>query len=150
MQYYEDLSVGQRHEGEDRYEVTAEEVSAFCNKWDPMPFHIDEEAAKATPVGKLFTSSIHTFAAGVHLSHKMKGEPMAVLAGLGWDEVRFPKPVCPGDSLRVAVSVVDKRESRSKSDRGIVTVKAEIYNQHEELVMSYKVIQLMAKRPSAA
>ena len=149
MQYFEDLVPGSRFEGEQRYQVTAEAVREFCSQWDPMPFHLDEAAAKATPVGRLFTSSIHTFAVGSQLSHQMGGEPLAVMAGLGWDDVRFPKPVCPGDTLRVAVSIADKRESRSKPDRGIATMQAEIYNQHDDMVMSYKVVQLVAKRPPA-
>ncbi|WP_372750181.1 MaoC/PaaZ C-terminal domain-containing protein [Litorivivens sp.] len=147
MRYFDDIVVGTRVEGSSTYTLSADEIKAFAGQWDPMPFHVDEAAAAASPLGVLFASSIHTVAIGVRLSHDMAQEPMAVVAGLGWDSVRFHCPVCAGDTLRVAAEIVDKRVSRSKPDRGVCTTQIELYNQRDELAVSYKVASLVLKQP---
>lgn len=129
------------------YTVSKQEIIDFAKQWDPMPFHIDESVAQQSPIGKLFASSIHTIALGVKLSHSIEPIDLAVIAGLGWQDVSFPHPVCAGDSLRVETEVVAKRESRSKADRGIMTSEVRIYNQDDTLCASFKIINLMYKRP---
>ncbi len=147
MRYFDDIDVGRRVEGEQSYTLSAEEIKTFAGQWDPMPFHLDETAAKQSPLGVLFASSIHTVAIGVRLSHSIQEEEMAVVAGLGWDDVRFHVPVCAGDTLRVAAEIVDKRASRSKPDRGICVTRLELYNQRDELAVEYKIASLVLKRP---
>lgn len=149
MQFYEDITVGNRIVGEETYAVTAEEIKSFAGKWDPMPFHLDEEAAKQSPLGRLFASSIHTIAIAVQLSHRLHRDSMAVVAGLGWDEVRFPLPVCPGDQLRVEAEVVSKRESASKPDRGICVNQLSVFNQDGLLVAQINIASLVLKRQPA-
>ena len=70
--------------------LTAEEIKRFAGEWDPMPFHVDEEMAKLSPIGKLFASSVHTIAIGIRLSHDMMEKDIAVIAGLGWNDLKFP------------------------------------------------------------
>lgn len=148
MRYFDDIQVGRRVESSDSYTLGADEIKTFAGQWDPMPFHIDETAAQQSPLGVLFASSIHTVAIGVRLSHSIQQEPLAVVAGLGWDEVRFHVPVCAGDTLRVAAEIVDKRASRSKPDRGICVTRIELYNQRDELAVEYKIASLVMTRPA--
>ena len=146
MRYFDDIHVGHRVEGNESYSLSADEIKTFAGQWDPMPFHIDEAAALQSPLGVLFASSIHTVAIGVRLSHSIQQEPLAVVAGLGWDDVRFHVPVCAGDTLRVAAEIVDKRVARSKPDRGICVTRIELYNQRDELAVEYKIASLVMKK----
>lgn len=146
MRFYEDFELNIPHTSEAEYEVTKEEIIAFASQWDPMPFHLDEEVAKASPLGKLFASSIHTVAIGVRLAHTMIEEEAAMVAGLGWDELRFLIPVCVGDRLRVRSQFIDRRESKSKPDRGILISLNEVLNQHDEVVAHYKMSSMILKR----
>jgi acyl dehydratase len=146
MRFYEDFEVNVPHTSEQDYLVTKEEIMSFAGKWDPMPFHLDEEVAKASPLGKLFASSIHTVAIGVKLAHTMMEEDSAIVAGLGWDEVRFLIPVCVNDRLRVRSRLVSRRESKSQPDRGILVALNEVLNQHNEVVASYKMSSMILKR----
>lgn len=147
MRYLEDLVVGNRVEGQDTFTVTAEAIKDFAGQWDPMPFHLDEAVAEQSPIGALFASSIHSVAIGVRLSHALPQEPMAVIAGLGWDEVRFPHPVFAGDELRVAAEIVSTRDSVSKPDRGICVTRIELYNQNQVRVGEFKIASLVLKKP---
>lgn len=148
MRYFEDIVVGNRVVGDDRYTLTAEEIKTFAGQWDPMPFHLDEEVARQSPIGGLFASSIHTVAIGVKLSHAIQQEPMAVVAGLGWDEVRFHQPVFAGDTLRVEAEIHSKRESVSNPERGICVSRIELFNQRDELAVEYKIASLLLRRGS--
>jgi acyl dehydratase len=146
MRFYEDFEIGIPHTSEQFYEVTKEEIMSFAAQWDPMPFHLDEDVAKASPLGKLFASSIHTVAIGVKLAHTMIEEEAAIVAGLGWDELRFLVPVCVGDRLRVRSQLISKRESKSQPDRGILVSLNEVFNQRDQVVASYKMSSMILLR----
>ncbi|HEY9032856.1 MAG TPA: MaoC/PaaZ C-terminal domain-containing protein [Pseudomonadales bacterium] len=148
MQFFDDLQTGVIQSCDARHTVSAEEIRDFASQWDPMPFHLDEQAASQTPVGALFASGLHTIAIGIRLSHRLMDEPVAAIAGLGWTDVRFPQPVLAGDTLSMTSELVDKRESRSKPDRGIITALNRVYNQRGELVAEYKISTLVLKRPA--
>lgn len=148
MQYFEDLEIGHNQKSASRYIVTADEIKSFAGQWDPMPFHVDEALAEQSPLGRLFASSIHTVAIGVRLCHGLMEEEMAVVAGLGWEEVRFPYPVFAGDELWVSTEIVDLRASRSKPDRGIITTQIRVMNQDDTEVASYKIVNLVLRRPT--
>jgi acyl dehydratase len=150
MEYFEDIQVGAARESVDDYELTAEEIIEFCGKWDPLPFHIDERAAAATPVGKLFTSAIHTVAIAVRLGHKLSTEPTATEIGLGWDEVRFRAPACAGDRLRVRGEIVEARPSSSKPGLGIIRSRLTLTNQRGETVISFLAAAMVRRRPQAS
>ena len=147
MKYYDDIQLHTPCYSPKTHTVTAEEIKNFASQWDPMPFHIDEDIAKLSPIGKLFASSVHTVAIGVRLSHDMMEKDIAVIAGLGWQDVTFPKPTCAGDTLRLKSEIVEKRESKSKSDRGMITSLNTLTNQNDEVVAQYKIITMMFKKP---
>ena len=146
MQYYEDFQVNIPRTSEQDYKVTKEAIIAFASEWDPVPFHLDEEVAKASPLGKLFASSIHTVAIGVKLAHTMMEGEAAIVAGLGWDELRFLIPVCVGDCLRVRSQVFSKRVSKSQPGRGILVALNEVLNQEGDVVASYKMSSMVLRR----
>jgi len=148
MKYYDDIQLNQPRYSPKSHTVTAEEIKDFARTWDPMPFHVDEDIAKLSPIGKLFASSVHTVAIGVRLSHDMMEKDIAVIAGLGWQDVRFPLPTCAEDTLRLKSEVVEKRESKSKPDRGMITSLNTLINQHDQVVAEYKIVTMMFKRPT--
>jgi acyl dehydratase len=147
MLYFEDIKLHNPRYSPHAHTVIAEEIINFAQQWDPMPFHVDEKMAKLSPIGKLFASSVHTIAIGIRLSHDMMEKDIAVIAGLGWNDLKFPKPVCAGDSLHLKSEIIEKRESKSKPDRGIITSHNTLVNQNDEIVAEYKIITLMFRRP---
>jgi acyl dehydratase len=147
MQYFEDIQVGDAKESTEDYELSAEEIIEFCKKWDPLPFHVDERAAAGTPVGKLFTSAIHSVAIAIRLGHQMQNEPTATVMGLGWDRVRFHTPACVGDRLRVRGEIIETRPSESKPGLGIIRSLLTLSNQRGETVVSFEAAALLRQRP---
>jgi acyl dehydratase len=147
VQYFDDIRVGDTKESAGDYELTAEEIIAFCSTWDPLPFHVDEKVAAQTPVGKLFTSAVHSVAIAIRLGHQMQKEPTSTVMGLGWDEVRFQTPACAGDRLRVRGEVIEVRPSESKPGFGIVRSLLRLTNQRGETVISFKAAALLRRRP---
>ena len=149
MKYFEDIELNQVIKS-DPYPIEKEEVVEFASQWDPQPFHTCEEEAAKWPLG-LTASGLHTFAISIRAFSVNKGieDHPAAVAGFGWDEVRMPHPVRPGDTLVVHAYVGSKRESNSKPDLGIITTHFEVYNQHQQIVMSYRSSSLVLKRPSA-
>jgi acyl dehydratase len=135
MQFYEDLVVGEvRRFG--AYAVTREEVMAFAAKYDPQPFHLDDAAAAATHFGRLSASGWHTCAMTMAMlvdNHKANGHQG--LGSPGVDELRWLRPVYPGDTLSVETQVTEKRRSATKPDRGIFQTATRVYNQDGVMVM---------------
>jgi acyl dehydratase len=124
------------------------EIIAFAKEYDPQPFHVDPVAAAAGPVGGLIASGWHTTSMMMRqlVEHFVSGE--TALGAAGIDEIRWPRPVRPGDTLRVRATVLDARRSRSKPDRGIVTSAVEITNQDGETVMTMKGTNFFLTRSS--
>lgn len=136
MQYYEDLEVGTKA-SYGSYEVTREEVIAFASQYDPQPFHLDDEAAAQTYFGKLSASGWHTCAMTMRMMvEHFSTHQMASLGSPGIDELRWLRPVYPGDTLRVESELVEKRRSRSKPHMGFTKTRQTTFNQHGEPVMS--------------
>jgi acyl dehydratase len=130
------------------YVVSKDEIIEFARKYDPQPFHVDEEAAARSVFAGLTASGAHTFA--IVISLLSKTEPLLrVLAGLGWDELRLPIPVRPGDELDLEVVVLERRESKSSPDRGIVRNQMRLRNQNRETVLQCINTVLVARRPAA-
>ncbi|MCW1381828.1 MaoC family dehydratase [Novosphingobium sp. KCTC 2891] len=138
MQYYEDLVPGST----DRfgsYAVTREEVIDFASKYDPQPFHLDDEAAKDTFFGRLSASGWHTCAMTMAmLVEELKKNEQAGLGSPGVDELRWVKPVYPGDTLSVERLLVDKRRSGSRPEMGSFRNVVTVTNQHGDVVMTMK------------
>jgi acyl dehydratase len=147
MLYFEDIQLNAPRHSDESYTVTTEDIKQFAAQWDPMPFHLDEEIARLSPIGKLFASGIHSVAIGIRLSHTMMEKNLAVIAGLGWTDVRFPVPVCTGDVLRMKSEIIEKRISQSKPDRGIIISLNQLINQHDQVVTEYKISTLMMRKP---
>jgi acyl dehydratase len=144
--YLEDLHVGQRFESA-TLAVTADEIKAFARQFDPQPFHLDENAAARSLLGGLAASGWHTAALTMRLLVG-GGAPIAggvIGAGV---EVRWPRPVRPGDELQVVSEVLEITPSRSKSDRGIAVLRSETRNQRGEVVQVLTSKLMVPRRPS--
>jgi acyl dehydratase len=145
--YLEDFEPGMTVElGE--VAVTRDEVIDFGRRFDPQPFHIDEEKALRTPFGGLIASGWHTCAMFMRLWVDAVVMRAASLGGVGVDELRTPHPVRPGDTLSGTVEVVCVRPSVRKADRGTVTWRGMLYNQNGEVVLTLLCHGRIARRPS--
>ncbi len=148
MIYFEDLVVGTETEFGST-EVTREEVIEFARKYDPQPFHLSDEAAAATHFGRLAASGWHTAAMVMSvIARRVMAEEQAGLGSPGIDELRWKKPVYPGDTLTVRGTIVEKTPSRSKPEIGSFRTETIVTNQHDEVVMSFTSIVLMRRRPA--
>lgn len=135
MDHYEDIRIGEtRSFG--RYEVTREEVIDFASKYDPQPFHLDDEAAARTHFGRISASGWHSCAMTMAmLVENMKRHAQAGLGSPGVDNLRWVKPVYPGDTLRCETEVLEKRRSKSRRDMGLFKSRCRVFNQNDELVL---------------
>ncbi|WP_213981230.1 MaoC family dehydratase [Sphingomonas sp. dw_22] len=148
MLYLDDIEVGAKRSF-GRYEVTREEVLAFAGKYDPQPFHLSDEAAAETHFGRLAASGWHTCSMTMAmLVAEMKVHPQASLGAAGIDELRWLKPVHPGDTLRCETETLEVRPSRSKPGMGSVRNRMTVFNQHDEPVLQFIAIALMRTRPA--
>ena len=146
--YYEDLDEGSVHWGAECI-VDKDEMLEYNRKNDPWPFHVDEKAAAQSPFGGLIASGAYTITLMCRSSHTIYNRPEAPWAFLGGFEwhVRFHSPVRPGDRLRIRITILSKRTS-SKPQRGVVTLKVEMINQNDQVVIALeKCTVLMATRP---
>ena len=149
MLYFEDIEPGTKS-AFGRYEVTRQEVIDFATKYDPQPFHLSDEEAAKTYFGRLSASGWHTAAMMMRmLVDNMSDIQQAGLGSPGIDELRWLKPVYPGDILRVETEILDKRPSRSRADMGSFRSRATIYNQDDVAVMTAVSIGLIRRRPDA-
>ena len=144
--FFEDFEVGATREFGD-YKVTADEIVEFASKYDPQPFHMSEEGGKNSHFGGLCASGWHTCAMVMHMlvGNQMSGETGS-MGSPGIDELRWTRPVYPGDTLHIRSTVLDKKESRSKPFMGTVFLQNEVFNQNGELVLSFKPIAMYRKR----
>ena len=138
MIYYEDLKIGTVTKSSRTYPVTREEVIEFAGKYDPQPFHLDDEAAAKTHFGRLSASGWHTAAMAMRLMVEgwQTQEPSASLGSPGVDELKWKKPVYPGDTLRVESTLVSKRRMKSRKDMGLMKSEQKVFNQNDEVVMT--------------
>src|SRR5262245_35560075 len=145
--YFEDFPPGDVRESPART-VTREDILAFAREFDPQPFHADEAAAAKTIYGGLIASGWHTIAIYMRLMWESYLKDTASLGSPGVDEVRWLKPVRPGDTLRARFTVLEAVPSRSKPDRGIIRSLSQVFNQHGEVVMTLRGLGLFARRPA--
>ena len=144
--YFEDCTVGDQHRSI-TLSVDKAEIIEFASKWDPQPWHIDEELAKQSMFGGLTACSAHIFSLFCVVSQQWEnGELQQVLASLGFDEMRMLKPLYAGDKVYCRNTIELARASRSKDDRGIVATRCELINQKDEVVFSILSTFLMAKK----
>jgi acyl dehydratase len=146
--FYEDIVPGRKIRI-GPYHVTREEAIEFARKWNPLPFHVDEEAAKKTIYGGLTAPSTYTLVVRTILLDRMQMLD-AMLGTVVWDDVRLQEPVRPGDDLAIEVEWIEKRVSRSKPDRGLAKMRPTMCNQREEVVMSqFDTIMLRLRQPGS-
>ena len=146
MQYLEDLVVGTKTSF-GHYPVTREEVVEFAGKYDPQPFHLDDEAAAQTHFGRLAASGWHTCAMTMAmLVENISKHRQAGLGSPGVDDLRWLKPVFPGDTLRCETEILEVTPSRSKPEIGSFRSQVVTYNQHDEPVLRFISIVLIRRR----
>ena len=149
MKYLEDMKVGAKASF-GNYEVTREEVIDFASKYDPQPFHLDDEAAAETHFGRISASGWHTCAMTMRMMvENLREQKHAGLGSPGLDELRWLKPVYPGDTLRVETELKEVRPSRSRPEMGSIHSEVTVFNQKDEPVMRMKSIGLVRRRPNA-
>jgi acyl dehydratase len=148
VKYLEDLAVGSKASF-GAYRVTRDEVIEFAQKYDAQPFHLSDEAAAATHFGRLAASGWHSCAMTMAMIvENMKVDPVAGLGSPGIDELRWLRPVYPGDTLRVESEIVEVRPSRSKPDIGSFRSAVTVYNQADGPVLRFISIVLVRRRPT--
>ena len=148
MRYFEDLEVGAETDF-GTYDVTREEVLEFARKYDPQPFHLSDEGAANTHFGRLCASGWHTAAMTMAvIARAVVNEEQAGLGSPGIDELRWLKPVYPGDTLHVRGQILDKRESRSRPEMGSFRTRTTVTNQDGVPVMTFVSIVLIRRRPT--
>ena len=145
--YFEELKIGSRSAA-GPYLLTKDEIIRFAKQYDPIPRHIDEQAAARSEFGGLTASGSNTFAIYILLSSQLQPH-FQVLMGLGWDEVKLTNPVRPDDELDLEMTILEMRDSKSRSDRGIVRNRNLLRNQKRETVMECISNIFVARRPDA-
>ncbi len=133
---FDDVVVGESHTF-GPYRVPEQELIEFNRRWDPLPMHLDAAAARAKGHRGITASGQYTLCVKQLFVNQTPWRN-SVIGALGFDEVRFPHPVYIGDELSAVVVCTHKRRSKSKPDRGIVTLSMRIYNQNDETVLSYR------------
>jgi len=147
VRYWEDIKEGEVVELGSRT-LDKERMVAFAREFDPQPFHTDEKAAEASIWGGLIASGWLTGSVLMRIFYDGYLKDTAGLGSPGIDELRWLKPVRPGDTLTVRLTVLETAASRSKPDRGIVRSLMEVLNQHGEIVMTTKGVNFVSRRPA--
>jgi acyl dehydratase len=145
--YLEDFAVGQKF-GSATLRVERERIKSFAAEFDPQPAHLDEAAAEATIFRGLAASGWHTAALTMRLLVEGELEPAGGIVGAGFDEFRWPKPVRPGDTLRLESEVLEVRPSRSRPGQGLIKVRTTTLNQDGEAVQVMIGNLVVPRRPA--
>ncbi len=143
--YWEDFTVGDTAPMGEKL-VDKDEIIAFAKAYDPQPFHIDEKAGEESIYGGLIASGWHTVAMVMRMMVDSYLRDSASLGSPGVDNVRWLKPVRPGDTIRATRKVVETRASRSRLDMGVVKSQWEVFNQHGDLVMTMEGYGMFQRR----
>lgn len=146
MLFFDDIEVGYRSEV-GTYTLTEAEIVEFALKWDPQPFHIDQSAAEASIFEGLIASSLHLFAICTRLFFDHEDQ-IQILAMLGKEAIRIPNPARPGDMLTYSTTCIERNPSKSRPDRGVITLSDTLANQRNEPVLTQQVSLLVRTRPT--
>ena len=145
--YLEDYAVGQKF-GSGRLTVEKDQIKSFAAQFDPQPFHLDEAAARDSIFQGLAASGWHTAAMSMRLLVEGELKPAGGIIGLGFQEFRWPRPVRPGDELRVESEVLEVQPSKSHPDQGLINVRTTTLNQRDEAVQVNVGTLIVPRRPA--
>jgi len=145
--YLEDFAVGQSFRS-GRVRIDKERIKVFAAEFDPQPFHIDEESARTSVFGGLAASGCHTAAVTMRLLVESEFKPAGGIVGAGLDELRWPRPVRPGDELHVRSEILEVRPSKSRPEQGLIRVKTTTLNQNGEPVQVFIGNLIVPRRPA--
>jgi acyl dehydratase len=143
--YLDDFAVGQTF-GSGRLRIDKEQIFAFAAEFDPQPFHLDEAAARHSIFGGLAASGWHTAAVTMRLLLDSELKPAGGIIGAGLDECRWPRPVRPGDELRIECEVIEVRPSKSRPEQGLIKLRTTTLNQDGEAVLVHVVNLVVLRR----
>src|SRR5436309_10754393 len=144
--FLEDFAAGQTFRS-GRVRIDTERIKTFGAEFDPQPFHLDEEAARDSIFRGLAASGWHTAALTMRLLVESELSPAGGIVGAGMDEFRWPRPVRPGDELRVESEVLEVRVSKSRPEQGLIKVRTTTLNQHGEPVQVFVGNLIVPRRP---
>lgn len=144
--YYDDLKIGDKFETEPET-ISEDDIVEFAKRYDPQSYHIDKAAAAATEFGGLIASGFHMLAASFGLFFHSRVLEKHNLGSPGMDQVRWLRPLRPGDTIHGVAEVIDLQPSRSKPDRGSVWMRHDTINQRGEVIMSAVCIHRLRRRP---
>jgi acyl dehydratase len=144
--YLDDLRPGQTF-ALGRRSIGREEIVDFAKAWDPQPFHLDDEAARASIYGRLIASGWHTVCIFMRLFADGLLKRTAAIGAPGIDELRWLKPVFPGDSLEASAQILEVRPSRSRPDRGVARIRCVVRNQQGDEVLTMISLSMFLRRP---
>ncbi len=144
--YFEDFAVGEVFKPSGRVRVEKDEIIAFAKKFDPQFFHLDEEAARKSIFGRLVASGWHTAAMTMSLVARSEYRSAGGTIGMGFEDMRWPAPVYPGDELRIETEVLEMRASKSRPDRGVMKLRTRTLNQNDEAVQELVAYAMVPRR----
>ena len=144
--YFEDFAVGEVFKPSGRVRVEKDEIIAFAKKFDPQFFHLDEEAARKSIFGRLVASGWHTAAMTISLVARSEYRSAGGTIGMGFEDMRWPAPVYPGDELRIETEVLEMRASKSRPDRGVMKLRTRTLNQNDEAVQELVAYAMVPRR----
>jgi acyl dehydratase len=145
--YLEDFSPGQKF-GSGQLRVERDRIKSFATEFDPQPFHLDEEAAGRSLFKGLAASGWHTAALTMRLLVESELKPAGGIVGAGFEELRWPRPVRPGDELHLESEVLEVRASKSRPDQGVIKVRTTTMNQNGEPVQVFVGSLIVPRRPA--
>jgi acyl dehydratase len=146
MRYLEDFEAGQKF-GSGRLSVETARIKSFAIEFDPQPFHLDEDSARDSLFNGLAASGWHTAALTMRLLVESELKPAGGIIGAGFDEMRWPRPVRPGDELHVESEVLEVRPSKSRPNQGVIKVRTTTLNQNEQPVQMFVGNLIVLRRP---
>lgn len=143
--YFDDFPVGYQFETASK-DLPLDDIMRFAREWDPQPFHIDPEAAAESVFGGIIASGFHTLLIGFLLSYQTGLWADASMGSPGMDNIRWMHPVRPGDSLKLVAEVLASNPSKSRADRGRITVRNQVFNQDDVCVAEYTGVHILKRR----
>ena len=143
--YFEDFELRQRFETRS-LTVSEADIIGFAKQFDPQYYHVDPQAAKNSAFGGLIASGFHTLSLSMRLFFDLDIWPEAMIASPGLENVKFLKPLRPGDTIRGAAEVVEIKASASKPDRGVVIMDHPCWNQNDEMILTLRCVHLLRRR----